>query len=182
MFLFIWVFLLFTSTFAHIVIAGIELPETAGSIVNVLFSLCLIFCGVIATKKQMPGFWIFMYRVNPFTYLISGMLARVLSGNSVECDSIEYLRFDRPGTQTCQQYMETFIGATNSGYLLNSSATANCAFCTLSHTDTFLKGLFISYGDAWRNFGLMWAYILLNVVAAVSIYWLIRVPKGQKAS
>lgn len=182
MFLFIWTFLLFASTFAHMCIAGIELPETAGSIVNVLFSLCLIFCGVIATKEQMPGFWIFMYRVNPFTYLISGMLATGLSGNTVECDPIEYLRFPPPDSQTCQQYMEPFINTTNNGYLLNPSATTDCAFCPLSHTDTFLSNFFISYGDVWRNFGLMWAYILFNTVAAVFIYWLARVPKGKLAS
>lgn len=45
MFLFVWAFLLFTSTFAHAIIAGIELAETGGNIANLLFSLCLIFCG-----------------------------------------------------------------------------------------------------------------------------------------
>lgn len=47
MFLLIWTFLLFASTFAHMVIAGIELAETGGNIANLLFSLCLIFCGYV---------------------------------------------------------------------------------------------------------------------------------------
>jgi ABC-type multidrug transport system permease subunit/ABC-type multidrug transport system ATPase subunit len=182
MFLFIWAFLLFTSTFAHMLIAGIELPETAGSVANILFSLCLIFCGVIATKEQMPGFWVFMYRVTPFTYIVSGMLSTGLSGNTVECESIEYLHFDPPSSQTCLEYMEPFMNATNNGYLLDPSATTDCAFCPLSHTDTFLSGLFISFSDAWRNFGLLWAYIVFNIVAAVFIYWLARVPKRSRAS
>jgi len=45
MWLLILAFLMFTSTFAHMVIASIETAETAGSIANLLFSLCLMFCG-----------------------------------------------------------------------------------------------------------------------------------------
>ena len=45
MFLFIWAFLMFTSTFAHMVIAGIDLAETGGNIANLIFSLSLVFCG-----------------------------------------------------------------------------------------------------------------------------------------
>ncbi len=45
MFLFAWVFLLFTSTFTDMVVAGIETAETAGNIAQLLFSLTLIFCG-----------------------------------------------------------------------------------------------------------------------------------------
>lgn len=45
MFLLIWTFMLFTSTFAHMVIAGIEVAETGGNIATLVFSLCLIFCG-----------------------------------------------------------------------------------------------------------------------------------------
>ncbi|KAB8229602.1 pleiotropic drug resistance family ABC transporter [Aspergillus alliaceus] len=182
MFLFIWTFLLFTSTFAHMIIAGIELPETAGNVATVLFSLCLIFCGVLATPEQMPGFWIFMYRVSPFTYLISGMLSTGVSGTSVSCDSLEFLHFNPPDNLTCGQYMNPFIAANGGGYLRDAEATADCAFCPASSTDTFLHHLSISFSDAWRNLGLMWVYIAFNIFAAVLIYWLARVPKHSKAS
>ena len=45
MWLLIWAFLLFTSTFTDMVVAGIETAETAGNIAQLLFSLTLIFCG-----------------------------------------------------------------------------------------------------------------------------------------
>lgn len=45
MFLFVWAFLLFTSTFSTMVVAGIDTAETAGNIGQLLFSLTLIFCG-----------------------------------------------------------------------------------------------------------------------------------------
>jgi ATP-binding cassette, subfamily G (WHITE), member 2, PDR len=45
MFLFIWTFLLFTSTFTHMVIAAIDSAITGGNIATMMFSLCLLFCG-----------------------------------------------------------------------------------------------------------------------------------------
>jgi ATP-binding cassette, subfamily G (WHITE), member 2, PDR len=182
MFLLIWVFLLFTSTFAHMVIAGIEVAETGGNIATLLFSLCLIFCGVLATPAEMPGFWIFMYRVSPFTYLVQAMLSTGLSGTTVTCAANEYISFDpAPGFSTCASYMSDYIGI-NGGYLLDPNATSACEFCTISLTDTYLASVSAYFSQAWRNFGLMWVYIAFNVAGAVFIYWLARVPKGKKFS
>ncbi|KAL2866024.1 pleiotropic drug resistance family ABC transporter [Aspergillus lucknowensis] len=182
MFLLIWTFLLFTSTFAHMVIAGIELAETGGNIATLLFSLCLIFCGVLSSADAMPGFWIFMYRVSPFTYLVSAMLSTGLSGTTVKCEAVEYLKFVPPDNQTCEDYMHAFINSTGSGYLQDPSATSECSFCTMDKTDTFLLSVGSTFSEAWRNFGLMWVYIVFNIAGAVFIYWLARVPKGKKAS
>ncbi|PYI23072.1 putative ABC transporter [Aspergillus violaceofuscus CBS 115571] len=179
MWLLILSFLLFTSTFAHMIIAGIELAETGGNLANLLFSLCLVFCGVLATPQQLPGFWIFMYRVSPFTYLVSAMLSTGVSGTTAICDSSEYLHFDPPANSTCLDYMQSYISSAG-GYLQNDDATSNCAFCTISDTDTFLAAVSSHYSDAWRNFGLMWVYIVFNIFAAVGIYWLARVPKAKK--
>ncbi|OJJ00646.1 hypothetical protein ASPVEDRAFT_27360 [Aspergillus versicolor CBS 583.65] len=180
MFLLIWTFLLFTSTFAHMIIAGIELAETGGNIATMLFSLCLIFCGVLSTPDAMPGFWIFMYRVSPFTYLVSAMLSTGLSGTDVECEAVEYLQFNPPDNRTCGSYMQDYIDMMQSGYLQDPDATSQCAFCTMDKTDNFLMQVGSNFDDAWRNFGLMWVYIFFNIVGAVFIYWLARVPKGKK--
>lgn len=45
MFLLIVSFMLFTSTFTSMVIAGIEVAETGGMLANLMFSLTIIFCG-----------------------------------------------------------------------------------------------------------------------------------------
>lgn len=47
MFLLVLTFLLFTSTFTNMIIAGIDSSETAGNIGQLLFSLTLIFCGYV---------------------------------------------------------------------------------------------------------------------------------------
>ncbi|KAL4934904.1 hypothetical protein BDV06DRAFT_144677 [Aspergillus oleicola] len=179
MFLLILTFLLFTSTFAHMIIAGIELAETGGNLANLLFSLCLVFCGVLASPEVLPGFWIFMYRVSPFTYLVSAMLSTGVSGTDAYCEQVEFLTLVPPENSTCYQYMEPYMSLMG-GYLQNPNATSDCTFCQISSTDTFLLQVSSNFNDAWRNFGLMWVYIVFNIFAAVFIYWLARVPKGSK--
>ncbi|KAI9369377.1 ABC-2 type transporter-domain-containing protein [Aspergillus egyptiacus] len=179
MFLFLLAFLWFTSTFAHMVIAGVDNAETGGNIANLIFALLLLFCGVVATPDNMPGFWIFMYRVSPFTYMVAGMLATAVSGTDVVCDVIETLQFDPPANQTCGAYLGPFIEAVG-GAIQNPDATSMCRYCSMAKTDDFLAAVLSYWDDAWRNFGLIWAYIAFNIVCAIGIYWLARVPKGSK--
>ncbi|EUC42194.1 hypothetical protein COCMIDRAFT_104159 [Bipolaris oryzae ATCC 44560] len=175
MWLFVWTFLMFGSTFAHFMIAASDTAENAGNTGNLLFTLCVIFCGILATPEQMPRFWIFMYRVSPFTYLVGGMLAVGVADSSVTCAANEYLRFD-PVNGTCGEYMAQYQ-AMAGGYVQNPSATANCAFCPMGDTNVFLKTVHADYSLVWRNFGLMWVYIVFNVFAACGLYYWARVPK-----
>lgn len=181
MFLLIWSFLLFTSTFAHMVIAGIADAETGGNIANLCFSLTLIFCGVLATPTALPGFWIWMYRISPFTYLIEGMLSTAVSGTTVVCAANEYLQFSPPSSTTCGEYMRPYIN-TIGGYLEESSidSTTNCSFCQIRYTDQFLAGVAANPANSWRDFGIMWVYIIFNVFGAIGLYYWVRVPKGGK--
>lgn len=56
MFLLILTFLLFTSTFTHMCIAGIETAEAGGNIANMVFSLTLIFCGHVSLVPSFAQF------------------------------------------------------------------------------------------------------------------------------
>lgn len=178
MFLFIWSFLIFAGTFTDLVVAGVETAETAGNIANLMFSLCLIFCGVLASPTQLPGFWIFMYRVSPFTYLVSGMMSTGLANTKVVCSSIEFLQFNPPSGQTCSEYLAPYISFAG-GYLENQNATTDCSFCAVADTNVFLAKVNSNYNDRWRNFGLMWVYIVFNVFGAIGMYWLVRVPRPR---
>ncbi|KAL1851111.1 Multidrug resistance protein [Paecilomyces lecythidis] len=181
MWLLVLSFLMFTSTFAHMVIAGIDSAETGGNIANLMFSLCLIFCGVLATPKTMPGFWIFMYRVSPFTYLVESMLSTGVANADVVCASNEYLHFDPPAGQTCGDYMQKYISLAG-GYLTDTNATSDCSYCSIKSTNTFLSAISASFSHAWRDFGLLWVYIVFNIAAAVFLYWLVRVPKKSEVA
>ncbi|TVY89849.1 ZEB2-regulated ABC transporter [Lachnellula willkommii] len=185
MFLLIWQFLLFTSTFTNMVIAAIETAETGGNIANLTFTLTLLFCGVLASPKVFPGFWIFMYRVSPFTYFVDAMLSVGIANNDVSCAKNELLTFNPPPGMDCGTYLTPYLNSTNGlaypHQLKNWTATANCELCSLGSTNEFLGQLGLSYGLRWRNFGLLWAYIAFNACMAVFLYWLVRVPKKTRA-
>ncbi|KAL2818002.1 ABC-2 type transporter-domain-containing protein [Aspergillus granulosus] len=176
MWLFIWAFLLFTSTFAHFIVAAFDSAENAGNMGNLLFILCLLFCGVLSTPDQFPGFWIFMYRVSPFTYLVSGMLSVGLANTNVTCAQNEYLHFDPVNGTTCGEYMDPYRLAYG-GYVENETATANCNFCPMGDTNIYLATVSANYDDVWRNWGILWVFIVFNVAAACGLYWWVRVPK-----
>jgi len=179
MFLYILTFMLFTSTFTDLVVAGIESAETAGNVAQLLFSMTLIFCGVLATPSSLPGFWIFMYRVSPFTYIVSGMMSTGLANTAVVCADVEYLHFSPPSGKTCLEYMKPYI-STAGGYLTNENATTDCSFCPIADTNAFLAGVNSDYADRWRNFGIMFAFVAFNAVGAVFMYWLVRVPRKSR--
>lgn len=176
-FLFMLQFLLFTSTFTNMIIAGIDTAENGGNIANLMFSLTLIFCGVLASPAALPGFWIFMYRVSPFTYLVSGFLSTGIANQRTYCADNEFLVFSPPAGLTCGAYMQPYTS--QSGYVQDPASTTECRYCTYDDTNVFLQGISISYADRWRNFGIMWAYIVFNIAAAVFLYWLVRVPKNK---
>ncbi|KAK9470227.1 ABC-2 type transporter-domain-containing protein [Dipodascopsis tothii] len=179
MFLYILLFYIFTSTFAHMVVAGVDLADTAANLSNLMFTMCLLFCGVLASPSVMPHFWIFMYRVSPFTYLVEGMLAVGLANTEVVCDPLELVHITPRAGATCGEYMSDYI-AINGGKVTNPSSTDTCYFCTASDTNVFLASVTTKYSHRWRNFGLMFVYIIANVVGAFFFYWFWRVPKGAK--
>lgn len=120
-----------------------------------------------------------MYRISPFTYLLGGMLSTALARAPIKCAANEISRFLPAANMTCGQYMSQYINQ-NGGYLLDVNTTGGCDFCRVSSTDEFLDSLSINFSDRWRNFGLMWVYIAFNIVGAVAVYWLLRVPKEHK--
>lgn len=177
MFLFLLVFMLFTSTFTDFIIAGFETAEAGANIANLLFMLALIFCGVLANPDSLPRFWIFMYRVSPFTYIVNGMLATAVANTNIRCAENEWLAFE-PLNGTCEEYMAPYIGVVG-GYLRDGTkeSTSECQYCPMDETNTFLASVGSNYDDRWMNFGLGWVYIVFNIFAALFLYWLVRVPK-----
>lgn len=180
-FLLVWVFFMFASTFSHMIIAGLPNPEVAGGIGNLLYIMMFAFCGVLAGPNELPGFWIFMYRVNPFTYVVEAFLGTTLANAPVECASNEILTFAPPNGSTCAEYVADYISAAG-GHLIRPSgeSTDECRFCTISDTNAFLASIDVDFANRWRNFGFLWVFIIFNIVAAASLYWLARVPKNRK--
>ncbi|KAH7369377.1 ABC-2 type transporter-domain-containing protein [Plectosphaerella cucumerina] len=179
MWLLFWQFLVFTCTFAHACIAITDTAEAGGNLANIVFMLSLFFCGVLASPDSMPGFWIWMYRVSPFTYMMSAILSTGLANTDVTCAANEYTRFPPPNDTTCGDYLQSYIDATG-GYVLDPASTTECQFCPMANTDMFLTSLSSNFDNRWRDFGIGMVYIVFNICIALALYWLVRMPKGKK--
>lgn len=130
-------FFIYTSTLGQMCLSFMSSGENAVHLAVLLLIMCLAFAGVLVSKDDMPGFWIFMYRFNPFTYLVSVMLSVGLVNSPVECSVKEYLRFPPPEGYTCGEYMTPYMSVAG-GYLVDKNSTLECAFCIMSTKKCFL--------------------------------------------
>jgi ATP-binding cassette subfamily G (WHITE) protein 2 (SNQ2) len=110
-----------------------------------------MFCGVTVPKPNMPKFWsTWMYQLNPFTRLVSGMISTELQGRTVNCLQTELQVFNPPSGQTCGAYAQSFL-STAAGYLSNPEATSNCGYCANKTGQSFFEPLSIFFDDRWRD-------------------------------
>ncbi|KAK6380318.1 hypothetical protein LTS17_005507 [Exophiala oligosperma] len=181
MYAFVLQFLLFASTYAQMIIFTMPSMETAGALSTLLFTMTLQFNGVLQTPTALPGFWIFMWRVSPFTYLIGGWAGTGLQNRVVNCAQNELAIFDPPNGQTCGAYLKRYLEGGAPGALYNPDATRSCEYCPIRNADQFLASASISPSDQWRNFGILWAYIGFNMLAALFFYYVFRVRKVSLA-
>lgn len=100
----------------------------------------------------MPSWWFYwLYYLNPFTYLVGGLLNPILWDVQVRCTEQEFGVLDPPGGQTCGEYMSAFLQQAT-GYLDNPDATSQCRYCSYASGDEYLRSLDLGvwvYG--WRN-------------------------------
>lgn len=172
-------FYVYTSSMGQLCISFMELANNAANLASLLFSMSLMFCGVLSPKDSMPKFWVFMYRVSPFTYFVSAILSVGLANSEVTCSEVEILKFSPGAGLSCGEYMESYIKFAG-GYLLDEEAMDECRFCTTKSTNVFLASINIDYGRRWRDIGIFIAYIFINIIGALFFYWLARVPKGSR--
>jgi ATP-binding cassette subfamily G (WHITE) protein 2 (PDR) len=81
----------------------------------------------------------------------------------------------------CGQYLKPYM-ATAGGAVYNPNAMSDCQFCALTSTDEYLGQVAISYSTRWRNYGIVFAYIIFNISMAVVFYYMFRVRKGSGRS
>lgn len=172
-------FFVYTSTMGQLCVSFSELADNAANLATMLFTLCLLFCGVLATSDAMPGFWIFMYRISPFTYLVQGTLGTGLANNKVTCSQSELLTFNTPEGQTCGEYTKNFMNHFG-GYLMDQSSTNICEYCQMASTNDFLRSINVYFDERWRDLGIFIAFIAINIIGTIFFYWLARVPKGNR--
>ncbi|KAJ5350438.1 hypothetical protein N7541_008165 [Penicillium brevicompactum] len=150
-------------------IAAYSPNPTFAALVNpLIISILVLFCGVFVPYEQLNVFWRFwMYYLNPFNYVVSGMLTFGLWDAKVTCNEGEFAFFD-PTNGTCAQYLSDYIAG--DGWrinLLNPDATSACKVCPYRNGSDFLSTLHINhYYVGWRDAG-------ISVIFAISGYALV---------
>jgi len=167
-------FPMYYSTFAQWVAAIAPNPAIAAQLFGFFFGFVITFNGVLQPYQHL-GWWKWMYRTTPYTYIVEGLLGQALGHFEINCAPIEFLTVDPPLGQTCQQYLGQYI-INSGGYVTNPDAVDNCQFCTYRTTDQFLQtNSNIFYSHHWRNFAFMWIYIAFNIFAVFAMTYIFRI-------
>lgn len=150
--------LLFSFLFSFVVTLYVLLRSSADS---KLITFC--FSNGVLQPFRALGWWRWMYRVSPFTYLIEGVLGQAIGKREINCSTVEFVTVQPPSGLSCSQYLDTFINSMG-GYVQNPNATSNCEYCAYRTTDQFLLASFnIKYSHHWRNLGIFMVFIVVNV-------------------
>ena len=135
-------------------IAAYAPNEYFAAISNPLLLGCglVSFCGVVVPYAAMPAFWKYwLYYLDPFKYLVGGLLGTLLWDVTVQCKPDEFTSFNPPAGQTCGEYMADFLGS-NAGYVENVNATASCQYCPYATGGEYAQGFNLNEKYyAWRD-------------------------------
>ncbi|KAJ5949763.1 hypothetical protein N7454_001347 [Penicillium verhagenii] len=139
------------------------------------------FCGVVVPYASMQPFWRYwLYYLDPFNYLVGGLLGEILWDVKVQCKPSEYITFSAPSAQTCGEYMANFLSS-EPGYLLDSNATGTCSFCQYSTGADYAKTFNINEKYyAWRDTGIT-ALFCISSYAMVFTMMKLRSKKTKSA-
>ena len=161
------VFCLFAITLGQAIAAFTPSTQVAALLNPFIFSALNLFCGVMMPKASMPKFWSsWMYWLNPYHYVIEGLVAAQLYNTPVSCKPDEFSLFNTPAGQTCGEYAAKFM-ETATGYIANPDATSECQYCTYEKGQDFYHGLSMDYANRWRNVGIMFIYLVFNVIMVI---------------
>ncbi|TDL19014.1 hypothetical protein BD410DRAFT_752633 [Rickenella mellea] len=171
------IFPIYFTTFAQMVAAMASDVVVSALIFTLLFAFTVTFNGVLQPYSHL-GWWKWMYRVSPLTYLIEGVVGQAIGNQYITCAPHEFAIVAPPSGKSCQQYMATFISSYG-GYLQNPDSCNSCQYCAARTTDEFLAQNFnIFYAHRWRNVGILLVYIVVNI-AGMYLFTFLRMRKGN---
>ncbi|KAK4545939.1 hypothetical protein LTR36_002503 [Oleoguttula mirabilis] len=140
------------------------------------------FCGVVVPYDQIQPFWRYwLYYLDPFQYLIGGLLEPVTWDVKITCKTSEYTYIPVPPNSTCGEYLHDFL-STATGYVADPGNSSMCAYCEYSTGADYLRTFNINesyYG--WRDVGIT-ALFCLSSYALVFLMMNFRSKATKTAS
>ncbi|KAJ2374118.1 ATP-binding cassette transporter snq2, partial [Coemansia sp. RSA 2611] len=152
--------------------------DLIAAVINPIFtSMFIMFGGVAVPYHQIPNFWrSWMYWLSPYRYFVEGTITNELHGSQIRCRPDEFFTFAPPSNQTCVEYAGSWISRV-AGYISNPESTTNCEYCEYSVGDDYYSSLGWSFGNRWRNIGILLGFIAFNVVFTALMIKIYKVNK-----
>ncbi|EPB91141.1 hypothetical protein HMPREF1544_02021 [Mucor circinelloides 1006PhL] len=175
-----FIMFLFYSVSLGFTIASFSATPPMAAVINPFFtSILILFAGIMQPPSAMPHFWsAWMYWLDPYHYLIEGLVVNVMDGVEVVCGEGDYLVINAPPGQTCGEYMQEFFNNGGPGYLGNPDATGSCNYCQYkTGNDFYEERIGWNFSNRWRNFGILCAYTVFNVMLFMFFVFLFRKQK-----
>lgn len=142
----------------------------------------ITFCGIVVPYSQITAFWRYwIYWLDPFSYLVGGLLTQLLWDVRVQCKQNEITTIPLPTNSTCGQYMGNFLSE-NAGYVVDPSSATSCEYCPYKTGAEYAKTLNLNakyYG--WRDFGIT-VLFCISSYAMVFCMMKLRSKATKKAS
>lgn len=84
-------------------------PTFAALVNPLIISILVLFCGIFVPYTELNVFWKYwMYYLNPFNYVVPGMLSFGIWDAKVTCNEDELAVLDQING-TCAQYLKDYI-------------------------------------------------------------------------
>ncbi|KAJ4295394.1 ATP-binding cassette transporter snq2 [Kalmusia sp. IMI 367209] len=169
--LFIMVFEVYYLGFGQAIASFAPNELLASLLVPLFFTFLAGFCGVVVPYVGLPTFWQkWMYWLVPFRYLLEGLLALLVRGQRIECETSELAIFPHPPGQDCQSYAGSF--AQESGGYVQTQPNGDCGFCQYATGDAFAASFNVFEKYIWRDFGITWIFVFFNFAVVFVCTWL----------
>jgi len=122
--------------------------------------------------------FIFLYYLNPFTFVLGGMLTFTLFDKPVVCAPFEKAIFDTPGNITCKEYLADYMQGIGSRInLLTPDATSACEVCQYRQGADYLATINLGeYYYGWRDIGIV---VLFSISGYAMVYALMKLRTKQ---
>lgn len=129
-----------------------------------MMTIFILFCGVTIPYPQMAEGWrVWLYELDPFTRVISGMVSTELHDSLVRCKPSELSSFEAPDGTNCGEYMQAFFDNGGPGYIVDNN-TNICKYCAYKVGDEFYNTLSISFDTRWRDLGILITFVGSNII------------------
>ncbi|CAI6339603.1 unnamed protein product [Periconia digitata] len=126
------------------------------------------FCGIVIPYSQITAFWRYwIYWLDPFTYLVGGLLTQLLWDVKIECKPNELTTIPIPNGSTCGAYMSSFL-AENAGYVVDPNSMTACEYCPYKYGSEYAKTLNLNekyYG--WRDVGITFLFCISSYAMVI---------------